>query len=298
MGENLLIGDRVCPDCSWHRIMLQIWWIRWWRNWREFFRWKARSRTWEEVFWVCLHVRCCCKSLRSTMSPYRLNCRIPTGIGRIRDCLHSFRQEFHSGPSLMLVQWELKAFQAPGLPTFSDVKRVIFQNEPSAAFGRVLGAWHVQIMKQNSLLIVALCVAWVVGSNYRDFEVWRLQSLIRVAVARAQGFPKDILRMIFGFLIFLWIFSGFLRLSLMDCLWNVCGLLGNRFQRGLDWISAVDGINCYFSFLQVCSLPWWVAGLSFGVVYTNVLDWMTFKFSMRWWHGSCRQTTTSFHRRW
>jgi hypothetical protein len=39
--------------------------------------------------------------------------------------------------------------------------------------------------------------------------------------------------MIFGFLIFLWIFSGFLGLSLMDCLWNVCGLLGMVFSVGL-----------------------------------------------------------------
>ena len=81
-------------------------------------------------------------------------------------------------------------------------------------------------IRQKVSLIVALCFASVVGSNYRGSELRRLQESIQVSIARVQKYPRDIERMIFG----LFNFSVIFGLSLMDCLWNICGLLGMDFS--------------------------------------------------------------------
>ena len=70
-------------------------------------------------------------------------------------------------------------------------------------------------MKQRSLQVVALCVAWVVGHNYRDCE------------GRTILHKKIIVKMIMDFL------SGFHGLSVMDCLWNVWWTAWNGFQLSL-----------------------------------------------------------------
>ena len=82
-------------------------------------------------------------------------------------------------------------------------------------------------MRLKLSLIVALCVAWVVGSNYRDFEVWRLHDIVlnpiwiaRVAEVFRRHREDD-----------LWTFLGF---SVDFPWWTVFGILVDC----LEWISA------------------------------------------------------------
>ena len=71
----------------------------------------------------------------------------------------------------------LSQLRRPTGSSFSAQDCSIFQKSVLPRWKNSVWLWEFKNMKQSSTLVDALCVAWVVGPNYCDFEVRRLHAL-------------------------------------------------------------------------------------------------------------------------